>query len=319
MVSSCEKDKFDDREVEIPEFNFQKTVVFKDSLSLYEIFHGTPSDLIPSAHFELLELSAALFTDYSHKQRLVKIPDGTQMTSLKDNTINFPNGTILTKTFFYYNDERDTSLGKTIIETRLLIKENDQWNAATYRWNASQTDAILQLNGSSKKVTWINSTGTERSTLYKIPSENECMSCHQLNASMTPLGPTLLNLNREITRGGFKHNQISYLQSIKLLNNFSLDQIPQMADYSDVSIPLADRGRSYLAINCAHCHNPNAWETPAEKDFDFRHETPLEQTGIIFAKDKIIRNVINREMPFIGTTIMDQEGISLLIEYIESL
>ena len=42
----------------------------------------------------------------------VKVPAGTQMTKSSDETIDFPNGTILTKTFYYYNDERDTTLGK---------------------------------------------------------------------------------------------------------------------------------------------------------------------------------------------------------------
>ena len=92
-----------------------------------------------------------------------------------------------------------------------------------------------------------------------------------------------------------------------------------MVDYNDLNASLSARGRAYLEMNCAHCHNPNAWDIPAEKDFDFSHEIPLEQTGIQNGKDKISRNVINQEMPFIGTTMMDEEGIDLLIEYLNSL
>ena len=100
VVISCNKEEFN-RDIEIPDFNFPKTVVFEDSLSSYEIFEGTPSNLTPTEDFELLELSSVLFTDYSHKQRLLKIPSGTQMIKSSDETIDFPNGTILTKTFFF--------------------------------------------------------------------------------------------------------------------------------------------------------------------------------------------------------------------------
>ena len=93
---SCNDDDFD-FQVEIPDFNFPQTVVFEDSLSAYNIFKDTPSNLIPTDDFQLLELSSILFTDYAHKQRLLKVPEGTQMTRLNDGSIDFPDGTILSK------------------------------------------------------------------------------------------------------------------------------------------------------------------------------------------------------------------------------
>lgn len=318
MTSSCRKND-DDVEVEIPDFNFQQTLSFKTSLSAYGIFDGTPADLLPSEDFELLELSSALFTDYAHKQRLIKIPEGTSITKSGDGSLDFPDGTILTKTFFYFNDERDTSLGKRIIETRLEIKESGTWNIATYLWNESQTDATLKLDGQDTPVSWINSQGNNRSTLYHVPTQNECMTCHQSNSTMSPIGPTLLNLNRTVKRDSIELNQLTHLQSIGLMEQFSITDISQMVDYNDKNASLSDRGRAYLAINCAHCHNPQAWDVPAEKDFDFRHEIPFELTGIQTGKDKLSRNVLNQEMPFIGTTMMDEEGVDLLIEYLNSL
>lgn len=318
VVISCNKEEFN-RDIEIPDFNFPKTVVFEDSLSSYEIFEGTPSNLTPTEDFELLELSSVLFTDYSHKQRLVKIPSGTQMIKSSDETIDFPNGTILTKTFFYYNDERDTTLGKRIIETRLEIKENDVWNVATYIWNQNQTNAILELNGFDTPIVWVDENGISRSTTYHIPTENECMTCHQSNSKMTPLGPTLLNLNRNVERNGSTLNQLTHLQNVGVLNNFSVNQISQMVDYNDFNASLEERGRAYLAMNCAHCHNPNSWERSAEREFDFRYETPFNEAGILYEEDKIKRALQDREMPLIGTTMLDEEGINLIIEYIESL
>lgn len=318
-LSSCRKDDFNDGDVVIPNFNFPKTIIFEDSLSAYNIFQGVPADLIPSNDFEKLELSSVLFTDYAQKQRLIKLPIGTEVNVLNDNSLFFPNGTILTKTFYYYIDERDISLGKNIIETRLLIKENEKWNAATYLWNESQTDATLILTGTSKQISWINSMGNNRSTNYLIPTENECMTCHQSNSSMTPIGPTAINLNKLVSRNGTEINQLEHLQEVSILNNFSIHEIPTIADYKDLSASLSDRGRAYLSINCAHCHNPNAWNIPAEKDFDFRFETSLQESGILNGKERIKRNMINQEMPFIGTTLLDQEGLTLMLEYLDSL
>ena len=78
LITACNDDDFNG-EVVIPQFNFPSTVVFEDSLSAYNIFEENQSDLVPSDGFELLELSSVLFTDYSHKQRLVKVPNGTQL------------------------------------------------------------------------------------------------------------------------------------------------------------------------------------------------------------------------------------------------
>ncbi len=318
IVSAC-RDNDQDFKVQIPDFNFSQTVTFETSLLAYDIFEGTISDLKPIDSFEILKLSSSLFTDYAHKQRLVKVPAGKKLKRLNDGSIDFPNGTILTKTFFYYFDDRDTSLGKRIIETRLLIKEKETWNVATYLWNESQTDATLELNGFDTEVSWINPNGENQSTVYHVPTKNECMTCHQSNSSMTPLGPTLLNLNRDVSRNGIDVNQIGHLQSSGILTEFSIDLVAQMVDYNDVNASLEERGRAYLAMNCAHCHNPNAWDIPAGRDFDFRHQTAFENTGISDGKDKILRNVINQEMPFIGTTILDKEGVDLLTKYIESL
>lgn len=318
VIISCRKEE-GDKTVEIPDFSFPITVVFENSLSVYNIFQGNPTNLHPSNGFELLELSSVLFTDYSHKQRLVKIPIGTQMTKSSDGTINFPNGTILTKTFFYYNDERDTTLGKRIIETRLEIKENDVWNVATYIWNENQTDAVLKLDGLNTPISWIDEKGIARSTIYHIPTENECMTCHQSNSAMTPIGPTLRNLNRTVERNGSMLNQLTHLQNEGSLNSFPIDQVGHIVDYNNSNASLDERGRAYLAMNCAHCHNPKSWKRAAEREFDFRYEAPLNQAGIFYEEDKIKRAVQDQEMPLIGTTMLDEEGINLIIEFLDNL
>lgn len=175
----------DDMEVVIPNFDYPQSVTFEQNLSDYNIFEGSLFELIPTEDFHLLELSSALFTDYANKQRLIKLPAGTQLENLDNNSIDFPDKTILVKTFFYYLDERDTSLGKEVIETRLMVKDSGIWNVATYIWNTDQQDATLLLTGSDKEVSWVDSEGVSNSTLYHIPDENECTACHQSDATIT--------------------------------------------------------------------------------------------------------------------------------------
>ena len=48
-------------------------------------------------------------------------------------------------------------------------------------------------------------TGQSRSTTYAVPHEGECVTCHQLDGAAVPVGPTLLNLNRDvITSAGYR-------------------------------------------------------------------------------------------------------------------
>ncbi|MCG8328008.1 MAG: hypothetical protein MI974_10005 [Chitinophagales bacterium] len=311
LLESCSKD---DEMIPIPE-----TEQFEQNLSAYNIYQGEIKDLIPSSDFQLLELSASLFVNYAEKQRLVKLPDGEQMTMNGNGSPIFPNGTILVKTFYYFNDERDATLGKKIIETRLLIKNEGLWNVATYVWNESQTEASLDLDGFDTQVNWINLSGNNRSIMYHVPNQNECVSCHQLNSEVVPLGPTLRNMNFEVMRNGTAINQLAHLQSIGILNDFNISQINQIPDYNNESTNLAERGRAYLDMNCAHCHNPSAWSKPAGKGYDFRFETELDNTRILDRKNKIKEVVQNGEMPYLGTTVIDQEGVDLIIQYINSL
>lgn len=306
-------------EVEIPDFNMPITVNFQDSLSAYSIFQGEPSDLLQNEDYHLLELSSVLFTDYAHKQRLVKVPDNFELTRLNDGSIEFPDSTILVKTFYYYNDERNQNLGKRIIETRLMIKSDGFWNVATYIWNDSQTDAILQLNGLDIQVDWIDDTGINRSTLYDVPDENECITCHQSNNSIIPLGTTLTNLNRNVSRNGQTINLLNHLQVVGILNDFDIQEVAEIPNYNDNSYSLEERARAYMHMNCSHCHNPNGWEEAVEQDLDFRYTTNLNASGILMESDEIEEMVQDGEMPFIGTTLLDDQGVELIIEYINSL
>ena len=318
LITSCSKND-DDRVSEYTSIISQETINFEEKLSQHKIFKGNPSELIPIDKFEVLELNSKLFTDYSYKQRLVNIPDGKTIEKTSNGELIFPDGTILTKTFFYPYDERDWSKGKKIIETRLEIKEKNTWNIATYVWNDEQTDAFLNMDGKKVSVNWINSDGNNQKIKYEVPSSNQCVLCHQSNSEVGPIGPTLKNLNLLVKRNGLNINQLSHLQSTGFLTDFSVENIGSITNYEDPNNTLDERFKSYLFINCSHCHNPKGWEESSKKPYDFRYETSINNMGIIGREDKLYRVVNNGRMPYLGTTIKHFEVIEIINEYINFL
>lgn len=308
---SCSKE---DQFIPVP-----NTIEFEQNLSSYEIYQGDYKDLIPAEDVLLVELSSPLFSNYAKKQRLIKLPPGTQMLENGNGVPIFPEGTILVKTFYYFNDETNEELGRLIIETRLLIKSAGQWNVASYVWNDSQSDATLFKDGLDTQVNWVNSSGTNQTIAYHVPSQEECTSCHQLNETVVPIGPSLRNLNIDVTRDSETINQLQHLQSLGMINPFDIGQTSEIPNYKDASLSIEERGRAYLDLNCASCHNPSGWSESIEKGYDFRYETPLENTKILDRKEQIIEVMENERMPYLGTTTLDQEGFDLIVQYINSL
>lgn len=95
----------------------QNNMSFPKSLHDLKLFKGVMADLTPRDNVQQLELSSTLFTDYSEKQRLIKLPDGTKMKAQNYNLPEFPEQTILAKTFYY--SAAQTGRKKIIIETRV--------------------------------------------------------------------------------------------------------------------------------------------------------------------------------------------------------
>jgi uncharacterized repeat protein (TIGR03806 family) len=320
LVASCQsQDRYDDEKVSIPEFNFPKTHVFLERLSSYQLFDGELARLEPAADTHTLELVSVLFTDSAYKLRTMRLPALEQVSVGSNESFDFPDGTILTKTFFYYFDERDLTQGKRIIETRLLVKEAGLWNTATYLWNEAQTDAVRLENRLDTPVHWTDQNGVSMSIDYTVPSSNDCLVCHQKHQIITPLGPTQRNLNRLVDRGGYEVNQLANLITRGAIDPFTVDSDLTMVDYKEQSASLEDRARAYLAMNCAHCHQPGGWEAASDRDFDFRYTTGLKDSGILYSEEKLSRVLRSGDMPFIGTTMLDHEGIDLILDYLDAL
>ncbi len=295
---------------------------FRPKLSELQLFKGNPADLEVNSTTHEYSLITQLYTDYAHKFRTISLPADTQMTYNGEGLLEFPNNTVITKTFYYFNDERDPSLGKKIIETRLLIKKNNVWRMANYLWNDEQTEALLDDSAPTVAIDWIDATGANRQVNYKVPSPVNCNQCHDISTVTLPIGPKARNLNF-IFNG--KNQLQNFMDKGLLADAPAIAQIETLPNAFDSSFTLEERGRAYMDINCAHCHQPGGQlDASVEGRPDFRYQTTFEDSYIFSFRD-IIRTRVGNDpstglaMPQIGITQLHTEGVDLIQEYIDSL
>lgn len=292
-------------------------VSFKTRLSEYALFKGHMPDLVPAQDVVPIRIGSSLFTDYAEKQRLMRIPEGRKMRIQGGGLPVFPDGTLIAKTFYYSKAGNGKRL---IVETRLLLYSGSKWNVATYRWNEAQTDAELLTEGAAVPVYFEDRYGKRRHLVYKIPAQKDCGTCHRSGDKLVPLGPQIRNLNIRVEVGEKHMNQLAYLEKRGLLAQADVRGLTSLPDYKDSSLALTPRARAYLEMNCAHCHSETG--TAASTSLDLRFDTPFEKTGIGYNKENMVirMNTMGEyHMPKIGTTMVDEEGVKLIRDYIKSL
>tara|TARA_B110000014_G_C20122516_1_gene595559 strand:- start:1311 stop:2345 length:1035 start_codon:yes stop_codon:yes gene_type:complete len=227
---------------------------FPRTLSEFNFFKSL-NQQIPEGNVIPYELISSLFSDYSQKLRFVYVPEGKEAIYRKDSVFNFPVGSALVKTFLYPVDERDSSLGINLLETRVLLKKESGWEAVSYVWNKEQDEAFIKIAGKAIYTSWIDKAGEERKVRYKVPNKNECKECHASNDVMTPIGPKARNLNKDFTYGDGIENQLYKWLELSLIKDYPKDLVGTV-NWEDVDQDLNLRARAYLDINCGHCHAP---------------------------------------------------------------
>lgn len=313
------------------------------NLSQYQFFKGEIKNQQPSYGVIPYKPASDLFTDYALKSRFVWLPNGTKATYTNDaEVLNLPVGSALIKTFYYNNVQPSNSI--KIIETRVMIKKMEGWIFAEYLWNSDQTDAVLSTQSSTVSISWIDQNNTTQSVDYKTPSTIDCKSCHDDNTgNSNPIGIKPQNLNNTFPYTTGAKNQLSKWIEFGYLENTLPASIVSTVDYKDTSKSLDLRVRSYFDINCAHCHHDggNVDFIDLRMSFD-KTSTPinmgvckpasLQVPGI--SHGSVVKpgnsaestlfymmntNQTNFRMPRNGRTIVHQEGIQLVSDWINSL
>ena len=247
-----------------------------EHLSEWHLLNVAEGRLALNAGVLPYDLVTPLFSDYAHKLRTVWMPKGVSATYTADKAFDFPVGTVLTKTFYYpranggpdailetYDAEPGSpaaglDLSRVrLVETRVLVRRADGWTVLPYVWNADQSEAELERTGDEKALTLVDAQGHGQKFTYVVPNENQCASCHVTNlksGEFTPLGPKARNLNRTLAYADGTGNQIARWVKAGFLTGVPAGELPRAADWRDAGLPIADRARTYLDVNCAHCH-----------------------------------------------------------------
>lgn len=269
------------------------------------------------------EVNSPLWSDGADKSRWFAIPDGTQIEVNSDGTWTFPVGSVIVKQF------RD---GDTPMETRLLVLHDDgAWTGYSYAWNETGTDATL-LTGSS--------TAVFGDVDWAYPSRAECLRCHT-TAAGNVLGVRTEQLNGDHTYdelGGGTYNQLDALDAMGFFATSpgSADTLPAWPSPTGTA-SATDRGRAYVASNCAFCHLPDG---TGGGTMDLRYATSFADMGICGA-DPIngdldvdgavlfdpgspdtslialrMGSVDAHRMPPLGTSLVDDDGLAAVRDWI---
>ena len=227
---------------------------FPSKLSDFKFFKDSSAQ-IPHDDVIPYELISTLFSDYSYKQRWVYVPKDKKAEYQENWVFDFPEGSALIKTFYYPVDERNPEMGKNLLETRLLLKKEDGWEAVSYAWNEEQNEAFKKIAGKTINVSWTDFMGEVRDVRYRVPNVNQCKECHAAEDKITPIGPKARNINKEHDFNEGEFNQLVYWMNRDIIDDYPLDLISPV-DWTDETQNINDRVRSYLDVNCGHCHSP---------------------------------------------------------------
>jgi len=298
------------------------------------------SDLSPNPGVLHYEPNLAFWSDYGIKDRWFVIPDESSVVTYSlDGSWDFPAGMVWIKHFEIELARGDPDTRKRL-ETRLLVRNDEGVYGVSYRWNDEETEAFLVASEGENFVLDIEADGEMIQQSWRIPSRAECLSCHLPNAGHA-LSFNTRQLNRDYPLGGVDGNQIDTLRDAGYLVNApsGTGDLPRHLRPDETDFSLEARVRSYLAVNCAYCHQPGS---SAPANWDARPQLTLEETQLIRgepnndggdAANKLVvpgdaahSVVLSRiaasggftRMPPIATNEIDPGAVALVTDWIEN-
>ena len=325
---------------------------YPDRLSDWSLVSLAGTKLIISDQTLVYELNTALFSDYALKLRTLYLPEGAQAKFDTTQTFELPVGSIISKTFLYPKDPSGALLTSSswngdpstitmndyeLIETRLMVRQATGWDALPYVWDGD--DAYLSITGTIRRMT----LASGESLNYLVPSKNQCASCHATNhttGELMPIGIKARHLDRVSSL--YDKNQLDHLAERGWLTNVSHEHMPN-AVWGDTEQSLEHKARSYLDINCGHCHNAQGAADTSGLLLDYEDHPPSAMGvckppiaagrgsgGLMYGvvpghADKSIlsfrlaTNDPGMMMPELGRSLIHQEGLALINDWINGL
>ncbi|HMP83138.1 MAG TPA: PQQ-dependent sugar dehydrogenase [Verrucomicrobiota bacterium] len=227
------------------------------------------------------DINVPFWSDNAIKTRWFSVPNtNLDITFNQTDNWSFPTGTVWIK-HFDLEITNGVPESRRRIETRLLVNNQNGGYGVVYRWTTPPTNALLVGDGGlDEPITTYDSGGNVIATqTWHYPSRVECLACHT-PAGGFALGFNTAQLNRDHDFGGSITNQIEALQQAGYFSNTVSNRhlLPALAHATNDAVSLEYRARSYLAANCAQCHQPSG---SAQGMWDARISTSTPNTGLI--------------------------------------
>ena len=350
----------------VPNQQEDTSASFPRRLSATGLFSSTKQHL-PAAGVLPFSINAAQWQDYATAERFIGVP-ATGSVSLRIPTARvpldwgtFPQNMVLVKTLSL-EMERGNPASRRRIETQILHLRGDtwrgnsgEWAGYTYIWNRAQTDAVLAPAAGQNlefSVRDPSAPGGERQYRWHIASRTECYQCHNPWTGYR-LAFTPAQLNKVHDYQGLRDNQLRALKHIGLISSITLEtadkkeptptknlDFARLANPHDHAANLDARARSYLHVNCAHCHRFGGGGTAT---INLRFSTPLAETGLIDVRPTQgtfsipharllsptdpyhsilyyrMAKLGQGRMPYVGSKMIDPQGVQLLRDWITNL
>ncbi|MDB6024610.1 MAG: hypothetical protein JWM68_833 [Verrucomicrobiales bacterium] len=280
------------------------------------------TNLITHPGIEPYDVTVPFWSDNAEKRRWFMVPASKTIDFKARENWQFPNGTTFIKHFDLETIAGDPS-SKRKIETRFLVMTDDGAYGLSYFWDDTQTNAFLVPDAGMTKDILITAGDVIKTQQWIYPSRTQCLTCHTRHSGFA-LGFNTQQLNRNIWCGSNSVNQLEALSDagyfLKRVTDLRL--LPTLASLSDTNNSLAFRARSYLAANCAHCHQGVDW---GFGNWDARFDTSMTNSSSIASRllaidqlSRMHRKDFGR-MPPLGSSILDNSGIKLIRDWTVSL
>jgi uncharacterized repeat protein (TIGR03806 family) len=315
-------------------------------LSAYNLFLDARRQ-IPNDGVVPYDLNTPHFADYATLHRFVWMPKGRSCKYGPEGELEYPLGSAIIITVGYANDLRDREQGEKIVETRLWIRKPAGWVGAQYVWNDDMTEAELSVVGEQVDVSWIHTDGQIREHTFRVPNQNQCLQCHEIDNELIPLGPVHARyLNKNFAYEHGQQNQLEYWSQVGYLSGLpdNRDQIPSVPVWNNPETGSLDaRARAYLDMNCSSCHRPGGIAFTSGLDLRYEQDVPV-RFGIFKAPVAAGRSAGNARfvikpgnpeksililrlrstdpgirMPIVGRGLMHEEGVELIQKWISEM
>ncbi|MBX3412648.1 MAG: PQQ-dependent sugar dehydrogenase [Pirellulales bacterium] len=204
------------------------------------------------------EVNAPAWADGASAARFLALDGETKIAYTATGGWNFENGAVLVQTLSLPCAENDKCEPRRI-ETRLLVRRQNEWTGYSYRWNEAQSDAELVDKNGAKQTLIIceeEIPGESSQIVWRFPGRTECLACHSRAANYV-LGLSEVQMNRPAGEDRTGENQLERFARGGLFQDAlpkPAAELAHLVDPYDRTALLKARARSYLHANCAACH-----------------------------------------------------------------